>query len=241
MTSPAEGERSAPRRQGRHGLLTAHRAHRYRILFFLLLGTLAAAPLLNALHVGTNLLEMLLAFSLLVALLDAPRTRWRMALIAAVAVAIALRVAPPSTVHERATTGAVAIATVVALIAAGSAIRFALGAGVITAERIFAALSAYLLAGLFFGRLYWDIELTWPGSFGEAGAATPTRFPLSTAIYFSFVTLATLGYGDVVPKSDVARGLAVLEAVGGQLYIAVTIARLVGTYMASGPTNHEGA
>jgi hypothetical protein len=55
------------------------------------------------------------------------------------------------------------------------------------------------------------------------------------------VTLATLGYGDVVPKSDVARGLAVLEAVGGQLYIAVTIARLVGAYMASGPTNHGRA
>src|SRR5262245_65031880 len=79
-----------------------YRAHRYRVLFYLLLGTLAAAPLLTALSLGTNLLEMLLAFSLLVAILDAPRTRWRMVLIIAVAVAIALRVAPPSTVHERA-------------------------------------------------------------------------------------------------------------------------------------------
>jgi voltage-gated potassium channel Kch len=45
------------------------------------------------------------------------------------------------------------------------------------------------------------------------------------------VTLATLGYGDVVPRTEVARGLAVLEAVGGQLCIAVTIARLVGAQL----------
>ena len=239
MTARRDGEASGPRRGGLHRLGAAHRAHRYRVLFYVLLGTLAAAPLLTALHLGTNLLEVLLASSLLMALLDAPRTRWRVVLITAMAVAVALRVAPASTVHERAATGALALASVVALIAAASAIRFALGAGVITVERVFAALSAYLLAGLFFGLLYWGIELTWPVSFGEAGTTTPARFPLSTAIYFSFVTLATLGYGDVVPKSDLARGLAVLEAVGGQLYIAVTIARLVGGYVTAGPADHD--
>jgi voltage-gated potassium channel Kch len=109
----------------------------------------------------------------------------------------------------------------------------------IDAEHIYAALSAYLLAGLFFGLLHWAIALTWPGSFGEA-TATPGAFSLSTAIYFSFVTLATLGYGDVVPKTDVARGLAVFEAVGGQLYIAVMIARLVGAQLQS-PTPDKGA
>ena len=239
MTLPIDDERSGPLRRSLHWVGTAHPAHRYRVLFYVLLGTLAAAPFLNALRIGTDLLEMLLAFSLLVALLDVQRARWRVVLIAAVAVAIALRVAPASAVHEHAATGALALATAVALIAAGSAVRFALGAGVITAERVFAALSAYLLAGLFFGLLYWDIELTWPGSFGEAGIATAARFPLSPAIYFSFVTLATLGYGDVVPKSDLARGLAVLEAVGGQLYIAVTIARLVGSYIAAGSANND--
>jgi hypothetical protein len=104
-------------------------------------------------------------------------------------------------------------------------------AQVINAEQIYAALSVYLLAGLFFGLLHWAIELTWPGSFGESAASPPPRFPLSTAIYFSFVTLATLGYGDVVPRTEVARGVAVLEAVGGQLYVAVTIARLVGAHL----------
>jgi len=44
------------------------------------------------------------------------------------------------------------------------------------------------------------------------------------------VTLATLGYGDIVPNSDLTRGLAVFEAVAGQLYVAVIVARLVGAY-----------
>jgi voltage-gated potassium channel Kch len=51
-----------------------------------------------------------------------------------------------------------------------------------------------------------------------------------SALYFSFVTLATLGYGDIVPRSDVARGLAILEGVGGQLFLAVMVARLVSLY-----------
>jgi hypothetical protein len=51
------------------------------------------------------------------------------------------------------------------------------------------------------------------------------------AIYYSFVTLATLGYGDIVPRSEVARGLTIMEAVAGQLYLAVLVARLVSLYV----------
>ena len=49
-------------------------------------------------------------------------------------------------------------------------------------------------------------------------------------MYFSFVTLATLGYGDIVPRSDIARGLAIVEGVARQLFLAVLIARLVSLY-----------
>src|SRR5262249_56877801 len=107
-------------------------------------------------------------------------------------------------------------------------------------EQVYAALSAYLLAGLVFGVLHWAITIRWPGSLAEAGAVgTPVPIPLSTAIYYSFVTLATLGYGDVVPRTQVARGLAVLEAVGGQLYIAVMIARLVGAHIETSRRHDE--
>jgi hypothetical protein len=75
------------------------------------------------------------------------------------------------------------------------------------------------------------IERVWAGSFTTAGA--PAGLELSTGIYFSFVTIATLGYGDVVPVSNSARGIAIVEAVAGQLYLAVMVARLVSLYVLS--------
>ena len=70
-----------------------------------------------------------------------------------------------------------------------------------------------------------------------SGGAAIADFSFTTAIYFSFVTLATLGYGDIVPQSEVARGVTVVEAIVGQLYLAVLIARLVSN--AAPPGRHE--
>ena len=62
------------------------------------------------------------------------------------------------------------------------------------------------------------------------------------ATSYSFVTLTTLGYGDIVPRSEVVRGLAIMEAVAGQLYLAVMIARLVSLYvLGEGKGNHRDA
>ena len=65
-----------------------------------------------------------------------------------------------------------------------------------------------------------------------------------TAIYFSFITLATLGYGDITPVADVARMLAMLEAMTGTLFVGVMIARLVSLYSVPGqkqtPAHDEG-
>jgi hypothetical protein len=124
-----------------------------------------------------------------------------------------------------------ALWTLIALLAAVSALRFALGARVVDREHLYAALSAYLLAGIFFGVFYWVLERTWSGSFAVPGEGAQGHFSLAAAIYYSFVTIATLGYGDIVPRSEVARGLAIMEAVAGQLYLAVMIARLVSLYV----------
>jgi hypothetical protein len=97
-------------------------------------------------------------------------------------------------------------------------------------EQIYAALSAYLLAGLFFGVLYWVMEQVAPGSLSGAGTSSDGEVRLTSTIYFSFVTQASLGYGDILPLSDPARGLAVLQVVGGQLYLAVMVARLVSAW-----------
>ena len=207
--------------------LQVYAARRYAVLFYLLLATLGVSPLLTALRFSTDLLQILLALSLLVAVLDVSGPRWRWALIVLAAVAIALRIAPASAVGAQVSVSALVLGTGIGLLAAGSAMRFALSGRAVGGEHVYAALSAYLLAGLVFGVLYWAITAAWPGSFVDTAGGTPAVFPLSTAIYFSFVTLATLGYGDVLPRNEMARGLAVLEAVGGQLFVAVTIAHLV--------------
>jgi hypothetical protein len=184
---------------------------------------------------------MFLAFNLLIAVLGTTGRTLRTVLVVLVAVVAGLRVAPASAVSEPLATGALAAGSAIALLAVVRTIRFALSRTAIDAEHIYAALSAYLLGGLLFGVLHWAIALTWPGSFAEAGAGTaPAAFTLSTAIYYSFVTLATLGYGDVFPRTEVARGVAIFEAVAGQLYVAVMIARLVGAQLQGpGPRRTE--
>jgi hypothetical protein len=230
---------TTPTGGGRLGVSHAYAAHRYAVLFYALLLTLGAAPLFAALHISVNVLQFFLAFSLLAALFGVPSRRLRTVLMLLAAVAMALRAAPPSTVGAGLATGALVVNTVLALVATASAIRFALRGRIITAEHIYAALSVYLLAGVVFGVTHWTVESVSPGSYGEAGAGgAPARFSLTTALYYSFVTLATLGYGDVVPKTDVARGVAVVEAVIGQLYIAVMIAHLVGARLKA---SDEGA
>lgn len=116
----------------------------------------------------------------------------------------------------------------IGLIAAASALRFAMTSEVVSSETIYAALGTYLLAGVFFGQIYWSLESAEPGSF-----VGPDPFSDTRAVYYSFVTLATLGYGDYVPRTDLARGLATFEVIGGQLYLAALVARLIGMFAES--------
>ncbi len=92
-------------------------------------------------------------------------------------------------------------------------------------HRIGAAIVVYLLMGILWSRLYQIAGLMAPAAFH----APESPVSLNSYLYFSFVTLATLGYGDITPVHPLVRNLAVLEAVAGQLYIAVLIARLVST------------
>jgi ion channel len=207
--------------------LSVYHRHRHAILFYTLLVTLGIAPLLAALGFSTNVLQILLAFSLLAAVLNVQGQRWRTLLILAAAVALGVYAAPTVALGRGLGNWAILLVVGVAVIATASAVRFAMTAKDVYAEHVYAALSAYLLAGFSFGVLHWAIENSWPGSFSEGGGV-PTHFTLPTAIYFSFVTLATLGFGDIAPKNEVARGIVILEAVGGQLYVAAMIARLVG-------------
>ena len=210
-----------------HDLLRAYASHRYAILFYTLLATLAAVPLLAALGRDAALLEIFLALSLLAGALGFESGWKRRAVFILTVITLVAHFALPQWILD-AMPAMPTFWTVIALLSAASALRFAMGSTRIDAEHIYAALSAYLLAGVFFGVLYHGVEQVWPGSFNVAGAKG--EFPLFDAIYFSFVTLATLGYGDLLPVSEVARGLAIVEAVSGQLFLAVMIARLVSSH-----------
>jgi len=216
-----------------HGLVRGYLARRYSILFYSLLLTLGASPLLAVLHLDGSLLQVFLGVNLLAAVLGmASRGSSRLLLLGAV---LGVRLAAIWLRADALATTSLALWTVVGLLAAAGVVRYAMGGTAVNAEHLYAALSAYLLAGVFFGVLYWTIEGAWAGSFAVTGATVaPGGFSPASAIYFSFVTLATLGYGDVVPRSEVARGLAILEAVAGQLYLAVMVARLVSLYVQSG-------
>jgi hypothetical protein len=93
--------------------------------------------------------------------------------------------------------------------------------------RITAAVAVYLIFGVLWARLYEIIYLSNPAAFSLGEKINP--FSL---IYFSFVTLMTLGYGDIVPVSIAARSLAILEGIIGQLYIVILISSLVSEFSA---------
>lgn len=101
--------------------------------------------------------------------------------------------------------------------------------GPVTHHRIQGAIAVYLLLGLMWASAYALLHHLRPGAFtGNLDAVTS-----QTWIYYSFITITTTGYGDFAPVHPVARSLAIAEAVAGQLYIAVTLARLVSLYVSA--------
>jgi ion channel len=116
----------------------------------------------------------------------------------------------------------------------------------VTGETISLSISVYLLIGLTWGVFYIVLHELQPDAFNLAGAAAGTPgsaageqrlFPIF--VYFSLTTLATIGYGDIVPVSLQARYAAVAEGIAGQFYLAILVARLVGMHMSPAATRSE--
>jgi Ion channel len=211
----------------RASAVTAYQRHRFAWLFASLLLTLGVGSTLDALAPRYNPLQVLLAFNLLAAIASVAHEGYMrvplvlgLGFVGARVLRAALGVPGMLTVSDGLWLTAIVLAMLTSL-------RHALGRGPVNSERILAALDAYLLAGLLFGVAYWALDAMWAGSFATS---TPGGFGLPRAIYFSFVTIATLGYGDVVPASEPARGLAIVEGVMGQMYLTVLVARLVSLY-----------
>jgi Ion channel len=109
--------------------------------------------------------------------------------------------------------------------------------GPVTFHRIQGAVAGYVLLGVIWAVAYFLVEHLRPGAFsGPVRVEDGAR----SWLYFSFVTLTTVGYGDVLPVHPIARSLAVLEAVIGPLYLAILLARLVSLAVTPGPGREPG-
>jgi hypothetical protein len=124
-------------------------------------------------------------------------------------------------------------ATLFFLFVVAHLIRFILGAPRVDTNVLCAGLSGYLLLGLLWTPLYLTVFRWNPNAFTLPAGTTLDGF---SAFYFSFITLSTVGYGDIAPASKAARMLAVTEAVSGLFYVAVLISRLVAIYSSPPPT-----
>lgn len=214
-------------------LARRYRRHRFTALFGLLLLSIAGHGLIGKLLPVANPLGWLLGISLVAVVYSAPRGRLRWLLGGLAATSVALRLTQEIVAHPAPLMLSESLMGLTCLAATGAAVRRALAAGPVDLEHITAALDAYLLVGIAFGAGYWVLEALQPGSFAcpEPGGLTPAR-----AVYFSFVTQATLGFGDIVPTNQDAQGVVVAQGVGGQMYLAVLVARLVSLYSAKGRT-----
>src|SRR4030095_4195975 len=175
--------------------LRRYQEHRYQTLFYTLLFTMVAMPIATFFRWGATAIELMFGATLLAAVMPLGPKRSRRFLFVLAAVLLLARPVASEAHLIGVSEVALGLWAIIGLIAAAGALRFVLNAADIEAEHVYAALSAYLLAGIFFGVTYWAIEVRWPGSF-----TGPSPFTRESAVYFSFVTLATRGHRDLLSQ-----------------------------------------
>jgi hypothetical protein len=98
----------------------------------------------------------------------------------------------------------------------------------VTTNRIVGSVCIYLLIGMFFTFVYAALGILVPGAFDIGGRTLGKMETFRDYLYYSYITLTTTGYGDMLPMSPITKMLAVVEAIVGPMYLAIMIARLIG-------------
>jgi len=219
------------------GIERAFAEWRFLSLTLLICAYLLAAPLIVAKWPVQMLLELLLLVTVLVTLSANPGWHklrralvvlWLMSVAGTLLSVFSVR---PDLRQWYRTVELLTSVPVLAVLAVGM-LAFVRRERSLSVDSIFATVAAYLLLALLFAQIYLCL-LTWnPASFSLPfdAADRPAHLLQSDMSYFSLVTLATVGYGDVLPATHVARMLAMFEAVIGVFYLAVVVAMFVGTY-----------
>jgi hypothetical protein len=220
------------------GIRATFAAWRFLLLTLLICTFLMTAPLIGGNWQIQILLEVLLLVAVLVTVSANPgwhKLRWMMVTLWVVSITgtlLSVMSTRPSLWQWYRTVELLTLVPVLAVVATGMLV-FVRRQRRLTIDSIFATVAAYLLVALLFTQLYLCL-ITWdPASFSlPIGAAgRPTHLLQADMTYFSLVTLATVGYGDILPATNTARMLAMFQAVAGQFYIAVVVALFVGMYL----------
>jgi hypothetical protein len=227
---------TASRKEPMKPLLRRHKFGRFSAVHLLIALALlfTCAPFVEEIKGGDLIVSVLLSLVLLSAVLAVADSKYVLVIAVVLVIpAVAGRWINhfrPDLVHPAVF---LVCATVLMLFLVVRLLRFILLAPSVTVEVLCASIAAYLMLGLVWTTAYWLVDQLTPGgafSFNtSAGARSMNGF---TGFYFSFITLSTVGYGDITPVSRIARWLAAMEAMTGLLYVAVLIARLVSLYSA---------
>jgi hypothetical protein len=226
--------------QGLHGWLLSLRQGRSVPLLVSLLALLAAGPWLNEHLVGLAIWELLFTLVMLsdIRRLSVKRGQALFAVILALPAMACLwlrQVVPAVSL----TPAGLALLTLFLLYTAATVLHAVFSDETVTLDTLSGALCVYLLMGLAWGSLCGLMYLQAPTAFRLPEGWTPMHesgiavdVPFNTLVYYSFTTLTTVGYGDVLPLADSTRTAAIVEAVLGHFYLAVLVARLVGLHIA---------
>ena len=198
-------------------------------LLFTMLSLILAHPLLDGVIWGRIVLGILTFVPLIVAMVrmaDRKELVWPFAalLLTAFACSVAAYVSGSQTLHAIQW----ALTALAFAVSVGGLFSYLQAATRVTAGHLYTAGSIYLLlVGLFFA-LYQSFAAVLPGAFEKTSGATTGQ--AVDLLYFSMVTLTTVGYGDIVPVNGIVRIIAGLEATTGVLYVAITVSILVSGY-----------
>jgi len=211
---------------------------RFGVLLIALVTYLVVLPFLPGGGAGGALIQLGWSIVILAGLLIASRNR--NALWIALVIAIPVLVLRWTAGHSdlRAVTIAAPLSSALFLaFTAGVVLKSIFFERRVTLDEILGGVIVYLLIGVIWAQLHHAVELAHPGAYllGEVALAATSSGAdgdlVLTFLYYSFTTLTTLGYGDIRPVTHAARVLSTSEALIGQLYVAILIARLVGSHI----------
>jgi hypothetical protein len=198
-------------------------------LFVTLLALIALAPLIEPQQGGILVRNLINAFVILSAVAAVGRSLLSFLLVLALAVpAIALRWLSLEAQHAALFDVALRFDAAVYAATIALLLRYVFDREVLTTDRLWGAAAAYLMIGVLWSFLYAIVDRAGVASFSIRGSVAPME--LMDLLYFSFSTLTTTGFGDIVPLTRVARSCAIVQSIIGQLFLAILIARLVGVY-----------